>query len=135
MKDGLLKNFIITIVFLSILVLSFSLTKKDSDKEEEKRLSNPLKKVNILNTPINIEDNKYNYDIKLNCSNYELNNQIINYELKEPNNKVSVSSKFYNNNTELEFPDKYMTNFNIQLHITTSEKEIIYTFNTTCDEV
>ncbi len=131
MKDSFIKTIIITIVFIVLIVLSFSLSKKQNDEIEEKQITNPLKKVTILDYTVDLKDNQREYSFTTDCSKYEVNNQVINYELNNQNDPVSVSSHFYQNDKELELPDKYMTNFDIKLTI----KEVTYSFTVTCSEV
>ena len=131
MKNKIIENIITVVVFIVILVLSFSFTVEKSKEATEKLYESPLERVTILGNTINLEEDKRTYLAIVDCSKYEENVQIIDYKLYTKND-VIVRSNFYKDNILLEEPSPDMTNFEIYLSLRNEKQEIVYHFELTC---
>ena len=133
MNNKAVEIIISVIVFLVILILSFSFTIEKTKEETEKLYESPLTKVTILENNISLEPEKRTYNAIVDCSKYEENTPIIDYKLSTKRD-VIVRSKFYKDNILLEEPQTEMTNFEIYLSLINEKNEMVYHFNLVCGE-
>ena len=131
MNNKIVENLISVIVFLAVVVLSFSFTVEKSKEQVEKQYSSPLTRVTILENNIILEEDERTYNAVVDFSKYEENTQIIDYKLNTKND-VIVRSHFYKNNVLLDEPSKDMTNFEIYLSLRNVKQELVYHFELTC---
>ncbi len=120
------------IVFIVVLILSFSFAVQKSKENTEKLYESPLSSVTILGNKLILEPEKRTYSAVVDCNNYEENTSIINYKLRVKATDVIVNSVFYKDYRLLDKPSKDMTNFDINLSLRTKKQEIVYHFVLTC---
>ena len=120
------------IVFIVVLILSFSFAVEKSKEDTEKLYESPLTSVTILDNKITLQPEKRTYNAIVDCNKYEENTSIINYKLRVKATDVVVNSLFYKDYLLLDKPSKEMTNFEINLSLTTKKQEIVYHFVLTC---
>ncbi len=132
------KYFFITLISLLIIVLLIIFIKNYYSYKQINDLAiTPFNKLSILNTKIELQDNKRIYNIEIDCTNLkEPNTQIVNYELNKSfkDSLITINTKIYNNNELLENNYEHITNINTLISITNKNKEYeqLYYINSIC---